>query len=452
MTQSDPPRRYRRILRWCRNGALCAVLSYALLAFLALNLSPAPDAVRSASVLELPLRRPASSADLRATPVGETRFTVLRGVLSVHTGRSHDAEGTLHDVAIAARNTELDFVVTGDHPGDWTEGGEEVMAPRRQEGVLVVPGLELAIPGVGRTLAVGLDTLPRRWFGPVEALVHRADSLQAFLSVVHPRSPRDGERWEGLEAAGFHAWESFDVSEMVRFRLREPWAAYHLASFAGGLVLGGGEGSLTALWREKTETPALLSYDSVRARQPATLTGGLNHHPKARLGGLLIPRYEPFFRTVVNHVLVPGRPSVDPMDASAELLDALRAGRLFVTLGDPDGAEGFRMHGLGEGDREVEMGDGLAWTPVGRLRLTLPNGVRGDLLVRILRDGEEDAWLEAAPGETLVWLARTPGVYRVEVFRGGLRLGGARVGFRPWILSNPVEFYRDGTDRLALEP
>jgi hypothetical protein len=444
--------RLRRALRWCRNGALCGALFYAVLGFLALNVTPGPDSLDTASVLSVPGDPGALFAATTSETSRGSDGTVLRGVLSVHTGRSHDAQGTLTEVAAAARNTNLDFVVLGDHPGLWSERGEEVMVPHRREGVLIVPGLELVISGVGRTLAVGLDTLPRRWEGTVEDLVQRADSLQAFLSVVHPRSPRSRERWNGLDAPGVHAWESFDVSEMARIRLKEPWAAYHLASFVGGLLVGKGEGSLAALWRERTRTPALLSYDSVRAVQPVTLTGGLNHHPKARLGGLLFPRYEPFFRTVVNHVLLPGPISEDPDAARGQLLDALRAGRLFVTLGDPDGADEFRVWGVGTTRGVTEMGGRAPWIEGAGLHIRLPGGVRGELLVRILRDGEEADWLRANAGETLFWTAATAGVYRVEVFRGGLRMGRARVGFRPWILSNPVEFYHGDTDRLALNP
>ncbi|HSG50309.1 MAG TPA: hypothetical protein VLA43_20955 [Longimicrobiales bacterium] len=438
-------RRLRTGLRWCRNGALCGSVVYLAAGFLSLRLVREPETVLEASLAPLTLLPYAAAHDAEdegGIPTAEG--TVVRGVLSVHTGRSHDAEGSLEQVALAARRTGLDFVVLGDHPGDWMEEGPNVMEPRHEEGVLLVPGLELVVSGVGRTLAVGLDTLPARWEGSVESLSARADSLGGFLSVVHPRSPRSRERWNGLAAPGVHAWESFDISEMARLRLKDPWAAYHVASFLGSLAVGRGDASLRGLWRERTATPALLSYDSARASRPLALTGGLNHHPKARWGDALFPAYEPFFRTVVNHVLLgPEGLDPDPVTARGQILAALKAGRVYVTLGNPAGAEGFHLDGVKAEGPPLEMGDRAPWTPGAELRLQLPRGGGRGLLVRILRDGREAAWVRAAAGEELRWSTREPGVYRVEVFQAGLRLGAMRLGFRPWILSNPVEFYRD---------
>jgi hypothetical protein len=376
---------------------------------------------------------------------------VVRGALSVHTGRSHDAVGTFPEVAAAAATAGLDFVVLGDHPGDWMSGPDGDMTPFREEGVLVVPGLELVVANVGRTLAVGIDTLTVQWEAGIPALARRADSLGGFVSVVHPRSPKARERWDGLESPGIHAWESFDVSEMARARVRErALTPYRLASFLGGLAVGRGEGALSLMWREGTNTPALLSYDSVRAERPVALTGGLNHHPKARIGPVLFPRYEPFFRTVVNHVAVEGGVEGDPVEASRRLLASLRAGRLFVTLGPGHDAGGFDLRGRGGGGEWVAMGGAAPWHEGATLEVTLPAGGYSRLLVRILRDGREERWLSARRGTHLSVPAGSPGVYRVEVFRAGVRLGGVRFNARPWIISNPLEFYRPSPESAGV--
>jgi len=445
----------RRVLRWCRNTTLCAVGVYLVAGFLTLRLVPAPESVAAASLdprdLLAAMDRDGADAEGR-DPAAEGRFTVVRGALSVHTGRSHDAEGTLDEVAAAAGRTGLDFVFLGDHPGDWMHETSDALAPRRTEGVLLVPGLELVISGVGRTLAVGLDTLPARWEGSVAELVARADSVGAFLSVVHPRSPRSRERWNGLEAPGVHAWESFDISEMARLRLKDPWATYHVATFLGSLAVGRGDAGLQGLWRERTGTAALLSYDSARAATPLTLTGGLNHHPKARVAGGLFPAYDPFFRTVVNHVLVEdGGLDPDPVTARGQIVAALKAGRVYVTLGNPDGAQGFRMEGTGAQGGAVQMGERAPWQGGGEIRVRLPED-GGALLLRVVRDGGEVGWIHARAREEVRVPVDEPGVYRVEVFRAGMRLGGMRLGFRPWILSNPVEFYAEPASAAGPAP
>ncbi|MEJ2541009.1 MAG: hypothetical protein P8188_13730 [Gemmatimonadota bacterium] len=377
-----------------------------------------------------------AAASGKASGVGTG--VLVRGALSVHTDRSHDAEGTLDEVGAAAARAGLDFVVLGDHVGDWAAEGAEALRPRRSHGVLLIPGVELAVKDVGRVLAVGLDTLPREWLGAWDDLARRVEENGGFLSVVHPRSPRARERWAGLSRPGVHAWESFDISEMARLRQSEPLAMYRVVGLLAAFATGRGHRSLARLWREGTATPALLAYDSARAAGPVVLTGGLNHHPKARIMGGLFPGYEPFFRTVVNHVSVNGALDPDPRRAQEQILEALRAGRLFVTLGDAEGVGDFRVWADAEAPGPT-VGAAPATANGLRLHVRLPAGRSGLLPVRILHDGVEVAWLAGQRGESLTWTVPGPGVYRVEVFKGGVRLGGMRYGFEPWILSNPVE-------------
>ena len=321
-------------------------------------------------------------------PAAEVRQTLVRGAISVHTGRSHDAEGTFDEVAEAGAATGLDFVVLGDHVGDWADEGD------------------------------------------------------GFLSIVHPRSSRGRERWNGLGVSGIDAWESFDVSEMARMRQNEALVGYRIAGILASMATGRGHESIARFWKEGTETPALLAYDSVRASTPMVLTGGLNHHPKARVLGHLIPAYGTFFRTVVNHVMLPEPLVDDPFRARAQLLDALRSGRLFVTLGDGNEILDFDFWAVDGGGSAMVMGARGPWTGSGVLGIRVPSEA-GRTVVRVLRDGGEVAWLDARGGEVLGWDVPGPGSYRVELFKAGWKVGGLRFGFRPWIVSNPVELRGD---------
>jgi hypothetical protein len=216
-----------------------------------------------------------------------------------------------------------------------------------------------------------------------------------------------------------------------------------------GLVIGQGQKSLTRFWREGTGTPALLAYDSVRAEEHVALTGGLNHHPKARILGGLFPAYQPFFRTVVNHLPLDAPLDADPVVAQGQILDALRRGDLFVTLGDARDVEDFGVVAVGADGSAVRMSGVGSWPGEARLVVSLPSHARGTLPVRILRDGREVAWLPGAAGERLQWEIPGPGVYRVEVFKGGWKVGSLRAGFQPWILPNPIELQAPGLDRVA---
>jgi hypothetical protein len=229
-----------------------------------------------------------------------------------------------------------------------------------------------------------------------------------------------------------------DVSEMARRRLADRWMPYHVASLVGGLLTGRGHESLLRLDREGVDGWGLAAYDSVRAAGPLTVTGGLNHHPKGRLFGSPFPAYEPFFRSVVNHVLVSETASEDPREEWAAIAAGLRLGRTFVSLGDAAGARGFDF-GAEVSDGWIEMGSVADWTPDATLRIQLPERGRKPLLVRVVGDGRERAWLEAPAGAAVAWNVPEPGVYRVEVHRAGRRLGPLRWNRRPWLLSNTVE-------------
>lgn len=364
----------------------------------------------------------------------------VRGVLSVHSGRSHDSRGTLDEIARAARKARLDFVVLGDHVGDWLDPELVALEPVRLGGVLMVPGLELPVTDWGRTLAIGLDTVARTWPESPDSLARRIGAQRGLVSVVHSRSPRARERWEGIEAPGADSWEVLDVSEQARLRLREPWAAYHLTAFLFGQFGAWGPESILRLNREGTASPGLMAYDSARALQPLTLTAGLNHHAKVRIAGRPFPPFEPMFRTLVNHVELDDAPaSGSPRAAREQLLDGIRAGRVFVSLGDAERASGFRFRAR-SGPNTAASGARLPWSPGARLLVKPPPAVERPLWVRLMADGAESGWYELGPGSWQEIPVPGPGAYRAEVFRPGVGVGRLRFDLRPWILSNPIEF------------
>ena len=416
-----------RVVRVTFRVVLLATMLYFTAAYLSARWSPDPELLPERLVQRLD--RPA---------VDEARPHVARGVLSVHTGRSHDAIGTFDELGFSAEQAGLDFVVLGDHVGEWVRV-PGAMAPRWSRDALIVPGLEMVISDRGRVLVFGIDTLPREWDAPLSDLVARVHPEDGFLSVVHPRSPRVSESWRDRDIGGVHAWESFDVSEMARSRLADRWVGYHVASLLIGAPTGRLDEALVGFWRERSETPAILAYDSARTAGPMTLTGGLNHHPKTRIRGRPMPGYTPFFRTVVNHVRLEEPFSVDPFASRRQLATALRDGTLFVTLGFPDRAHGFRFWIEDEDGRALGPGSRGGLSDGASMMVRIPDRAPGDVLVRFVRDGRETAWIESAPGETIATPVTGTGVWRVEVHHAGTRLPIGRLNLRPWILSNPIE-------------
>ncbi len=383
-----------------------------------------------------------------------------RGALSVHSGRSHDAEGTFEEVAAPARATGLDFVILGDHPTAWIDE-PGVFDPRRVDDVHISRGAELVVSEAGRTLTVGLEGVPRMWTGTLPELRAAVESEGGWVSIVHPRSPRYRESWKIPSVVGAHTFEAFDISEMARLRLASIWGPYHLISFLTGMVADRSDEAVLRLWRERSRTPAMLAYDSLRATTRMSLTGGLNHHSKMRTPIGLFPPFGPMYRTVVNHLHLESPLSEDPWQAQREIAAALRDGRLYISLGWPEDAGGFVFAAEGrgepegtEGARDADATDAPRPSPPGlhppgsvlalsheaRLVAHLPAGGGASLLVELRRDGEIIDRREAGPGSTVRWNPERPGVYRVEVHRAGIDLGPLRLGRFPWLFSNPIEF------------
>jgi hypothetical protein len=356
-------------------------------------------------------------------------------VFSVHTWRSHDARGTREDVAKAAAEAGLDFVVVGDHPPAPERPGWALWDPVFLEGVLVDGGVELRSPRPGKVLAMGVDSTYRQWEGDLDSFVAFLEREKATTMIVHGRGPRGSERWEHDRIQGFDGWEVLDVSESARARLGGLWGPYHLLTFLAGLPLGLGDEALLHVMREGFDTPAVAAYDSLRARGPLTATAGLNVHPKLSLGPLLLPSYGPFFRTLVAHLVVDRPLPEDPQEARDLLAQGIRSGELFIALGGHPAVDEFWFGALSPAGHAASMGSRI----VLQEGVVLKAGFRGawtqNTVFRVMKDGEEMAW---RVGPELEWPVSEPGIYRVEVYRYGARMGGIFFRLKPWIFTNPV--------------
>jgi 3-deoxy-D-manno-octulosonic-acid transferase len=369
--------------------------------------------------------------------------TLLSGVFSVHTGRSHDAYGTREQVASAAASAGLDFVVVGDHPPDVRRPDWSLWEPAFIDGVYVDGGVELRAPEAGKVLAMGVDSTYKQWQGTLGSFVEFLDSQGATALVVHGRGPRGSERWvhEGVE--GLEGWEVLDISEFSRARARGPWSLYHVFLSLAGFPFGLADESLLHLMREGFDTPTVAAYDSLRQAGPLTATAGLNVHPKLKVGPVLVPSYGPFFRTLVSHLALDRELPSDPLPAQERMMEGVRRGELFISLGHHRVAESFRLYAVAEGGRTVAMGADVAglgepgqWAGGNVfLRGGFDSSPGDKVAFRVLRNGQEVEWVL---GPDLEWAVPEPGVYRVEVYRYSLRLGRTFFRLRPWIFANPM--------------
>jgi hypothetical protein len=252
---------------------------------------------------------PWPSGSTRATGVlGGEALIDLRGVVHVHTRVSHDSHGSIGEIIDAAHGAGVDFVAFTEH----TRGATLAPASGEVEGVILIPGWELGVPG-GSLLALGIADradLPREPRALVEAIHARGGA--AFVGHLERSELSDPARYalaspDGIEIANLHA----NAGEVrIRLALGELFLPAPLA--------------LRVLLR----TPDANLERWAKLPEARAVVGGVDAHAKFRalgpLGGTL-DRYRDLFRLLTTHVLVRER-------SAPAILEALRAGRSYVAF------------------------------------------------------------------------------------------------------------------------
>jgi hypothetical protein len=205
------------------------------------------------------------------------------------------------------------------------------------------------------------------------------------------------ERFTGLEIWSYmHDWvENLTYLNLPRYYLRPEEA------------IDGPDERVLRLW------------DRLNVHRRVVGIGALDAHAVKMLLGMLVAfEYEFLFRTVLTHVLV------DEWGGDAEadtgrLLQALREGRAFIAHEGVASAAGFDFRA----DNGALMGAREEFAGARRLLVKTP----GEALISLVCGGRVR---ERHTGTAAEFPVTQPGVYRVEVRRGG----------RPWIYSNPIFF------------
>jgi hypothetical protein len=352
----------------------------------------------------------------------------VRSVLHVHS-RASDGRGTLDDIAAAAAAAGVKFVVVTDH-GDGTRKTEP---PSYRSGVLLVEGVEISTRG-GHYVAVGMPRSPYPLGGEAADVVDDVRRLGGFGIAAHPDSPKPELRWSDWTAP-------VDAVELLN--LDTSWRVH---AFGGGAVskwlllrslLGypvrGGE----AIAQLLTASPALRErWLAMADQRPVVALAGADAHAKLALRdtepgdnsfSVPIPDYESSFEALSVH-LRPARPLTGDAAVDAELLvDALRAGRSYVSIDGWASPPAFEFTAsnaavtVREGDR-IDAG-----SPV---TLHVRSNAPGGYATQVWRGSQ--LLTERSEREIDIDAGAEPGVYTVQV----VRPNGA--GLPAWITSNPI--------------
>ncbi len=341
----------------------------------------------------------------------------LLGALHIHTVYS-DGTGTVAQVAAAAREAGLDWIVISDHDTlAALEHGQEGW----YDGLHVSVGYEVTPPR-NHYLVLGLRERISNKLPPAE-VVRRVREAGGIGFVLHPDERTHSAytrpfRWDDWSLRGFDGIELWNyMSDWIEHLTP---ANRFLLAFFPRLGIRGPTGATLAWWdhlnREGARTVGIGGVN-VHATRVRLLWWTREIFPYARV-----------FRTVTNLLLLPEPLDRDWARAREQIYRALKEGRCIV---------GNREEGEIRGSRFWLWRNGARWgvgetVPAGAGSVTLEVRLPRSARIRLLRDGEGvvERW-----GRHLVWEDPTPGrFYRAEAYRWG----------RPWIFTNPIWVEAEG--------
>lgn len=340
---------------------------------------------------------------------GSGLFYDYKGAIHIHSTYS-DGRGTIEEIAAAARQVGLDFIILTDH---------DTLDPIREgkegwyEGVLLLAGSEITTKA-GYYLALNISQLPQ---GPdPEDHVERIKAQGGMSFVAHSFGFRDRWDWANWTLRGFTGMEIYDLTDDL---LKESLITYIKFSFTG---LFNPRETFSPYLDRPTEE--LRKWDELTLQGKMVGIGGTNVHAKFRVFGRTIDPYWKLFRLVQNHVLVEEAFTGDLGHDKDLVYRALGQGHVYVSFGIWGEARGFTFEASNGGEMLI-MGDEATLSAPARLRVVLPQ----DGLVKVVRNG---GVITEAEGKTLSPEVRERGVYRVEGYRNVGRTN------RLWIISNPI--------------
>lgn len=349
------------------------------------------------------LLAPAGPRDI--APVG--RQPVLwRGAYHVHSTVS-DGSGTPDDIALAARQAGLDFVILTDH-GDGTRQPEP---PRLVHDVLLIDGVEISTDD-GHYVALDMTAAPYPLAGAGEAVADDVRRLGGIGILAHPDSPNPALRWHNplVDADGYE-WLNADTI----------WRTASMAHVAVRMLTYPFDraGSLTALAVDPGTVFGM--HDTPRARVPIALAAvdaharvGWRRDEDPRSGGRTIakfPSYDAMFGTA--GVVVPwldGVPSGDAARDARVVLHAIRHRLAYSAVFSMARTPWVALELVEPADTALQGSDAR-----GAATLVVRSNAPADAHIRVRRNGVVIHDVLPAEWSRALAARESPAVYRAEM-------------------------------------
>ncbi len=336
------------------------------------------------------------------------------GNIHMHTTYS-DGTGSFDDLAQAARQAGLDFIIVTDH--NILVKGEEGYRHR----VLVLVGEEVnrEQSHENHLLCLGIHQEVSALRDDPQALIDAVNAQGGLSFLAHPieRSSRlvpDTYPWTDWSVRGFTGIELWNyMSSFMEFATNP----------LQGLLL-----STKPQYYPQGPLPEVLAlWDDLLTEGSVVAIGGSDAHAQVYHLGFIRRRifpYEFLFRGVNTHILTPEAFNGQLAHDAALVYGALRRGHAWVAYDLVRSTAHFRFWAT-VGESRVIQGDRVPLSEGLCLHVVLPTRAR--ILLR--KDGEV---VEDVRGQTLRREVQEAGIYRVEVWK---KAWGKERG---WIFSNPI--------------
>jgi len=330
--------------------------------------------------------------------------TTAVGAYHVHTTRS-DGSGTVDDVARAAAEAGLHFVIISDH---LTAENAPLLPepPRYHEGVLVIDAMEVSTRE-GHLVALGLSgPPPYQLGGEARDVIEDVARLGGWSVLAHPDSPRPELRWRG-RSTGALEWINADSEWRDNSPGRVVQAALHALVRPAPAIASLFSRPVATMdrWDRAARTRPVVGLAAVDAHARIGLDE--RREPRATRTLLARPSYADMFRSLVQAVWLEHPLTGDAAADAAAVLGAMRAGQTYSAV-------------------SALATPAVLDVTVDDSRLTARVAGAPDAIVSIWHGGRQ---ISAAPVTTDT-ATSAPGLYRVEV-----QWPGADV---PWIVSAPL--------------
>lgn len=338
-----------------------------------------------------------------------------RGVIHCHSTYS-DGTGDMDEIAKAANEVGLDFVMMTDHDQmKPVEDGRE----RYDGSVLMICGTEIT-PATNHYIAFGEGKLKEadklRDLKPQE-VIDAVNAQKWFGFISHP--DHGGARRFGIPSYRWEAWDADGYAGMSVWDLMTDWLSQ----------VDRDDATLAAYtdfedWLSGPRIETLKRWDQLNLKRKVVGIGEVdNHKLRKEFQGQTIEifPYSVAFRTVTNHILLEKPLDRDFKKAKKQVLEAVKHGSLYISFDFWDDPTEFSFE-IDNGKKVAGMGDTIA---LGEEKTELVSTFSEEGLLNVYRNGE--SVLEEEGNEILMEISE-PGVYRVEAMRNDI----------VWVLSNPI--------------